>query len=115
MAGKKPLAHILAVEDLIKGDTGEVGDRLNAEIVEAVQVAALKAYHLLGCRDMARMDYILDADNQAFLLEANPIPGFTETSLLPMAAEKVGVSFPQLCLNIAQAARQRKKGYLGTG
>ncbi|MCK5215807.1 MAG: D-alanine--D-alanine ligase [Candidatus Omnitrophica bacterium] len=88
---------------------------IDTAAAEAVKLEALRVYHLLGCRDMARMDYIFDANNQAFFLEANTIPGFTETSLLPMAAKKVGYGFPQLCLKIAQAAWQRKKVNLGTG
>ena len=47
------------------------------------------------------MDVLLDAHNRPFVLEANTIPGMTETSLLPKAAAAIGISFPELCQRIA--------------
>jgi D-alanine-D-alanine ligase len=45
---------------------------------------------------------LLDEQNRPFVLEANTIPGMTETSLLPKAAAAAGISFPKLCLTIAE-------------
>jgi len=53
-----------------------------------MQSAALLAYESLGCRDMSRVDFIVDAAGDAYVLEINTIPGFTSHSLLPMAAAK---------------------------
>ncbi len=74
---------------------------------EEMQSAAMKAHGVLGCRDMSRVDFILTPDNEPVVLEVNTIPGFTSHSLLPMAAAKAGISFPQLVQQIALMAMQR--------
>jgi D-alanine-D-alanine ligase len=45
---------------------------------------------------------LLDSQNRPFVLEANTIPGMTETSLLPKAAAATGIPFPELCKIIAE-------------
>ena len=67
-----------------------------------VQQAALAAHRALGIEIYSRVDVLLDADNRPFVLEANTIPGMTETSLLPKAALASGISFAELCLTIAE-------------
>ena len=47
---------------------------------------------------------MLDADGELTVLEANPIPGLTETSLLPQAAEAAGISFDELVERILELA-----------
>ncbi|MFB3893585.1 MAG: D-alanine--D-alanine ligase [Phycisphaerae bacterium] len=73
----------------------------------AMQEAALAAHRCLGCRDMSRVDFMLDAAMTPYLLEVNTIPGFTGHSLLPMAARQVGISFPQLVGRIVDMAMKR--------
>ena len=68
----------------------------------AVQDAALAAHRSLGMEIYSRVDVLLDSQNRPFVLEANTIPGMTETSLLPKAAAANGVSFPELCKLIAE-------------
>ncbi|MBC8128131.1 MAG: D-alanine--D-alanine ligase [Gloeobacteraceae cyanobacterium ES-bin-144] len=68
----------------------------------AVQEAALAAHRSLGVEIYSRVDVLLDSKNQPFVLEANTIPGMTETSLLPKAAAATGISFPELCRTIAE-------------
>jgi D-alanine-D-alanine ligase len=80
---------------------------LSAETCQGVQSDALQAHKVLGCRDMSRVDFLLDADGVAQVLEINTIPGFTSHSLLPMAAAKVGISFEQLVDRIANMAISR--------
>ncbi len=63
---------------------------------ERAQELALATYRLLGCRGFGRVDLMLDAEGELFVLEANAIPGLTETSLLPQAAEAAGVGFDEL-------------------
>ncbi len=65
---------------------------------------AVRAYHALGCRHMARVDCIYGYDASVNVLEVNTIPGFTPRSLLPMAAAQVGISFPELCDRLVRAA-----------
>lgn len=69
----------------------------------AVTAAALRAYETLGCSGFSRVDLILDADGPQ-LLEVNAIPGLTDTSLLPQAAEAAGMSFEQLVERILELA-----------
>jgi D-alanine-D-alanine ligase len=65
---------------------------------------ALDTYKLLGCRGFARVDLMLDADSgELYVLEVNPIPGLTETSLLPQAAEAAGISFDDLVAKVLAA------------
>lgn len=73
----------------------------------ACQEAALGAHRALGCRDMSRVDVIVDADGVPWVLEVNAIPGLTELSLLPDAARAAGVGFPELCQGLVDAALRR--------
>jgi D-alanine-D-alanine ligase len=75
---------------------------LDEEITLAVQQAALAAHRSLGIEVYSRVDVLLDSQNRPFVLEANTIPGMTETSLLPKAAAAAGTSFPELCKMIAE-------------
>lgn len=69
----------------------------------AVVEVALGAYRALGCSGFARVDLILSADGPQ-VLEANAIPGLTDTSLLPQAAEAAGLSFEDLVERILDLA-----------
>jgi D-alanine-D-alanine ligase len=80
-----------------------------AELAEVVasraSELALATYELLGCRGFGRVDLMLDADSDAlYVLEADPVPGLTETSLLPQAADAAGLSFDALIQRILSAA-----------
>ncbi|MGL4398405.1 MAG: D-alanine--D-alanine ligase [Luteolibacter sp.] len=75
---------------------------LDLETTMAVQAAALAAHRSLGVEVYSRVDVLLDPQNRPFVLEANTIPGMTETSLLPKAAAATGISFPDLCKTIAE-------------
>lgn len=71
------------------------------EVTRAVQAAALAAHRALGIEVYSRVDVLLDAQNRPFVLEANTIPGMTETSLLPKSAAAAGIPFAGLCTTIA--------------
>ena len=73
-------------------------------LVRQVQSTAMNCFVALGCRDFARVDFILGGDNRAYVLEVNTIPGFTTHSLLPKAAAKAGLSMADLCVRIVEAA-----------
>ncbi|MGI8432628.1 MAG: D-alanine--D-alanine ligase [Chthoniobacterales bacterium] len=73
-----------------------------AELTSKIQNLALQANLALGLKVYGRIDVILSPDNQAHVLEINTIPGMTETSLLPDAANVAGISYPQLCARIAE-------------
>ncbi len=76
---------------------------LTGEETTAVTEAALGAYRALGCAGFARADLILGEDGPQ-VLEVNAIPGLTDTSLLPQAAEAAGMSFEQLVERILDLA-----------
>lgn len=69
---------------------------LDPEAAREAQAVAVRVVELLGLEGCARVDLLLEEDGSAWVLEANAIPGLTETSLLPQAAEAAGVSFDQL-------------------
>ena len=75
---------------------------LDAETTKKVQEAALAAHRALGVEVYSRVDVLLDADGNPYVLEANTIPGMTASSLLPKAAKEAGYSFGKLCLKIAE-------------
>ena len=70
---------------------------LPADTTARVQELAVEVYELLGCRGVARVDLMLAADSaEPWVLETNVIPGMTETSLLPQAADAAGIGFDEL-------------------
>ena len=83
--------------------------RIPEKIAGEVRNAALEAHRLLGCENFSRVDFMLDASGRYYILEVNTIPGFTSTSLLPKAAQKIGLGFDQLCLTIVKLAYGKKK------
>lgn len=73
------------------------------EAAVKVEETALDAYRTLGCSGFARVDLIL-SDDTPWVIEVNSIPGFTETSTLPLAAEAAGMSFDELVETILESA-----------
>jgi D-alanine-D-alanine ligase len=88
-----------------------------ARISERAQLtaadAAGRAFTLLGCAGMARVDFIVDAKGTPWILEVNTVPGLTELSLLPDAARAAGVVFDQLCQRLVDHAIQRHAHRVG--
>jgi D-alanine-D-alanine ligase len=82
---------------------------LPENIAQQLQRNALKAYHVLGCEDLCRVDMILGEDHCGYILEVNTIPGFTSSSLLPKAAKAAGLSFNRLCLKLVTMAYGKKE------
>ncbi|MCZ8236183.1 MAG: D-alanine--D-alanine ligase [Inhella sp.] len=79
---------------------------LPAALEAEVQRLVLQAYRLLGCRGWGRADIMLrQADQRPFLLEMNTSPGMTSHSLVPKAAQRVGIDYPHLCLWLLAQAR----------
>ncbi len=76
-------------------------------LVRRVQQLSEQAFEALGCRDMARIDWIVASSAEPFCLEVNTIPGFTDHSLLPKAAARAGIGFADLCQRIVDLAMSR--------
>ncbi|MCW5548683.1 MAG: D-alanine--D-alanine ligase [Opitutaceae bacterium] len=80
---------------------------LDDALTAKVQQAAADAFAACGCRDYARVDFILTANNTLYLLEINTLPGMKETSLLPMSARCAGLDFTALVRELVMPAVQR--------
>jgi len=77
-------------------------------LTEHARELALATYRLLGCHGVARVDLMLDEDtSELSVLETNVVPGLTETSLLPLAADAAGIGFDELVQRILQSAFTR--------
>ena len=77
---------------------------LDAATTRRCQDIALHVFKALGCRGLGRVDFRLSPAGDLFVLELNSIPGFTDTSLLPEAAQVAGIAFPDLCSRIMELA-----------
>ena len=77
---------------------------LTQEETSSLQEIAIRAHKSLGCKSVSRVDFMLSETGAAFVLEVNTIPGMTEHSLLPKAAQQAGLDFPSLCEKIALMA-----------
>lgn len=89
----------------IKGKTKEIcpamiGENLTRELWEC----AVKVYTLLRLKAYARIDFVMDAQENIYCLEANTLPGMTPTSLLPQEAEAIGLSFDMLCEKLIEVS-----------
>jgi D-alanine-D-alanine ligase len=84
-------------------DTG-----LPADLIQKCQRLAEKGNAVVGARDLARIDIMIDGQtNQPYMLEINTLPGFTSKSLLPEAAGHAGIKFPQLVDRLVKRAAAR--------
>ena len=77
-------------------------------VVEHCRELARKANEIVGARDLARIDIMLDERHQPYLLEINTMPGFTPKSLLPEAARHAGIEFGPLVDRLVRRAYQRR-------
>ncbi|WP_127478902.1 D-alanine--D-alanine ligase [Sulfurivermis fontis] len=73
---------------------------LPAEQEQHMQALALRAFAVLGCRGWGRVDFLMDAAGNPFVLEVNTVPGMTDHSLVPMAARAAGIEFDELVWRI---------------
>ena len=80
---------------------------LSDEMTAKVKSAAETAFAACGCRDYARVDFMLSNEGELYLLEINTLPGMKETSLLPMSARCVGLDFVALCRELVAPAVDR--------
>ena len=82
--------------------------RAPPETTERAQELALSVYALLGCHGFARVDLMLEQDSgELCVLETNVVPGLTDTSLLPQAADAAGIGFDELVERILASAFTR--------
>lgn len=90
-----------AVEEICPAD-------LTLSEAAALADAARRGFDVLRLDGYARFDFMLDADGTPWCLEANALPGMTRTSLLPRAAEAIGLDHPSLCEEILRLAMTKR-------
>jgi D-alanine-D-alanine ligase len=78
---------------------------IDPDKTKEIQELSLRGFRALGLEVYARVDVMLSETGEAFVLEANTIPGMTEASLLPEAAAAAGIGYPELCLQIIELSR----------
>lgn len=84
----------------------QVPASLSPELSELATKIALESFNVLGCEGISRIDLMLeDCTERIMVLEVNTIPGMTATSLVPMAAASVGISFNEVVAEILESAR----------
>jgi D-alanine-D-alanine ligase len=82
--------------------------QIPTERAREAQDLARRAFQALKLRGCARIDFRMTDDGSLFCLEANTLPGMTQTSLVPQAAQAAGISFPELCERIVLLADGRE-------
>ncbi|MGQ9659259.1 MAG: D-alanine--D-alanine ligase [Thermochromatium sp.] len=79
---------------------------LDVEVEDRLRALALQAFDVVGASGWGRVDLMLDAAGQPFLLEINTVPGMTDHSLVPMAARAAGIDFDELVWRILETSLQ---------
>lgn len=83
---------------------------LPVELLQEVQELSLVAHQALGCEVFSRVDWMVDRQTlRPYVLEVNTIPGFTDHSLVPKAAARVGMPFDDLCRRIIELSWDLKR------
>lgn len=77
---------------------------LDAALEARIQAICVQAFDLIGARGWGRVDFMLDAQDQPWLIEANLVPGMTSHSLVPMAARARGMDYAALCWAILETS-----------
>lgn len=81
--------------------------RLKPEVLEQVRQTAVKAYHVMGCAGLTRVDFFVTGQGEVILNELNTLPGFTAISMYPKLWEAGGVPLPELLDRLIGYALER--------
>jgi len=83
--------------------------RIEGELSERVKKLAVRAHDEFGCRGYSRVDFMVDENEKVYALEVNTLPGMTEMSDLPLAAEAAGIEYCQLVDRMVCSVLSREK------
>jgi D-alanine-D-alanine ligase len=78
--------------------------KISSSLTATIQEQARRAFRALKLRGYARIDFRMTDAGEFYCLEANTLPGMTQTSLIPQAAAAAGITFPELCERIVRLA-----------
>lgn len=90
-----------------KGATVVPHAELDSKVAEKIKDISMKAFHMLECKGMARVDFFVTAENEIYLNEVNTIPGFTQISQYPKMWQASGMGYAELLdklIELAQAS-----------
>jgi D-alanine-D-alanine ligase len=87
---------------------------LDEPLAAKVRSAAETAFSACGCRDYARVDFMISSEGDPFLLEINTLPGMKEMSLLPKSARCAGLDFTALVREMVSPAVERFRQSAGS-
>lgn len=83
--------------------------KLSPRLTAKMQEMAERVFHALRLKTYARMDFLMNEENEIYCIEANTLPGMTPTSLLPQEANVVGIDFDSLCELIIDVSLEKYK------
>ena len=103
----KPKSGFFDFDSKYKSDLTEyiIPADIDKRIAENIMEISMNCHKILGCCGISRVDFILDGAGTPYVLEINTMPGMTSTSLVPMAADAVGISFDLLVEIILDSAK----------
>lgn len=110
------VGEIVATEDFysydakyisVSGARLQVPAMIDDDIAAQIREYAAKAFKVICCEGLARIDFLLSDDNKLVLNEVNTLPGFTEISMYPKVWEYAGISDKDLITELLSLARQR--------
>jgi D-alanine-D-alanine ligase len=95
--------------DKAAGTRYDTNPDLPGPTAKMAQHYARRAHHALRCHGYSRVDLMLDADGELWVLEVNTLPGMTETSLLPKSAAREGVGFDELVQELVDVSLEQRR------
>ena len=90
-----------------EGTKGLCPAKLPAHMEAKLRDTALRAFHVVGCRDYARVDFRLAPDGEVYLLEVNPNPDISDDAGFARSARAYGLTFPEIIGRIVDSALER--------
>ncbi|MCD6048390.1 MAG: ddlA [Gammaproteobacteria bacterium] len=90
-----------------KGATLEIPAKISSELSDKIRALAIKAYQVLECADLSRVDFFVTEDEKVYLNEINTFPGFTSISMYPMLWEAAGLPYTTLIESLIDLACAR--------
>lgn len=109
----KPANEFYDYEAKYENDNSElyIPAHIPEETIEEVRRAAVRAYTVLGCSGLSRVDFfVTKKDNRVVFNEINTIPGFTPISMYPKLCEYSGIGYSELIDRLFTLAEERMYG-----